>query len=147
MTGVPIVSLTRLFPEFSLFVVLVTKGWGCSEGLEFGGEKEEELVVVTVVDDDDKDEDVEMVVGKEGVVTLGFVVDDVVVVDGVVVVCVAADAVVFTVASVNIIQFKLTINNINSMMVVITRIKLVTSLLPLKLEMALVVMVSCFAWQ
>lgn len=65
--------------------------------------------------------------------------------DGVVGVCVVA--VVFTVASVNIIQFKLTTNNINSIMVVITRIKLVTSLLPLKLEIALVVMVSRFAWQ
>lgn len=62
-------------------------------------------------------------------------------------VCVAAIAVVFTVASVNMIQFKLTTNNINSIMVVITRIKLVTSLLPLKLEITLVVMVSLFAWQ
>lgn len=50
--------------------------------------------------------------------------------------------VVFTVASVNILQFKLTINTINSIMVVITRIKLVTSRLPLKLKITLVVMVS-----
>lgn len=42
--------------------------------------------------------------------------------------------VVFTVASVNILQFKLTTNNTNRIMVVITRIKLVTSLLPLKLK-------------
>lgn len=58
-----------------------------------------------------------------------------------------ADVVVFTVASVNIIQFKLTTNNIKSMMVVITRIKLVTSLLLFELKITLVVMVSLFAWQ
>lgn len=52
------------------------------------------------------------------------------------------EAVVFTVASVNILQFRLTINTINNMRVVITRIKLVASLLPLKLKSALVVMVS-----
>lgn len=97
-----------------------------------------------VEEDDEEKEVVVVVLGKEGDVTVGFVVGDDVFAD---VVCVAANAVVFTVASVNIIQFKLTTNNINSMMVVITRIKLVTSLLPLKLGMALVVMVSCFAWQ
>ena len=51
---------------------------------------------------------------------------------------------VFTVASVNIIQSKFTISNISSMIVVITRIKLVTSLLPLKLKVTLVDMVSPF---
>lgn len=51
---------------------------------------------------------------------------------------------VFTVASVNMIQSRLTIRRINNMMVVITRIKLVTSLLPLKLKITLVVMVSRF---
>lgn len=54
---------------------------------------------------------------------------------------------VFTVASVNLIQSKLTINNINNIMVVITRIKLVTSFLPLKLEITLVVIVSRFYGQ
>lgn len=51
---------------------------------------------------------------------------------------------VFTVASVNIIQSKLTMRRINRMTVVITRIKLVTSRLPLKLKITLVVMVSRF---
>lgn len=50
----------------------------------------------------------------------------------------------FTIASVNIIQSKLTISRINSIIVVITRIKLVTSRLPLKLKITLVVMVSRF---
>lgn len=57
------------------------------------------------------------------------------------------EAVVFTVASVSMLQFKLTINKIRRIIVVITRIKLVTSLLPLKLKITLVVIVSRFAWQ
>lgn len=56
----------------------------------------------------------------------------------------ADELVVFTVASVNMIQFKLTTNSVISMMDVITRIKLVTSFLPLKLEFTLVDMVSRF---
>lgn len=52
--------------------------------------------------------------------------------------------VVFTVASVNLIKFKLTINTANKIRLVITRIKLVNSLLPLKLKIALVVMVVAF---
>lgn len=55
--------------------------------------------------------------------------------------------VVFTVASVNIIQFKLTINNTKSTRVVITRIKLVTSLLLLELKITLVVMVLRCVWR
>lgn len=53
--------------------------------------------------------------------------------------------VVFTVASVNMLQFKLTINRTKvSIMVVVTRIKLVTSFLLLELEITLVVMVPRF---
>lgn len=51
---------------------------------------------------------------------------------------------VFTVASVNIIQSRFTISKTNNTIVVITRIKLVTSRLPLKLKITLVVMVSRF---
>lgn len=51
---------------------------------------------------------------------------------------------VFTVASVNIIQSKFTINSVNNTMDVITRIKLVNSRLPLKLKITLVVMVVRF---
>jgi hypothetical protein len=54
---------------------------------------------------------------------------------------------VFTVASVNIIQSRFTIRSTNNTMVVITRIKLVTSRLPLKLKITLVVMVLRFYWQ
>lgn len=54
---------------------------------------------------------------------------------------------VFTVASVNLIQSRLTINNIRSIIEVITRIKLVTSRLPLKLKILLVVMVLRFCVQ
>lgn len=84
--------------------------------------------------------------GGKGVVVVmieGSVVGSVVVV----VVVVVDDVDVFTVASVNIIQSKLTIRSINNIMVVITRIKLVTSRLPLKLKITLVVMVSRFYWQ
>lgn len=80
-----------------------------------------------------------------GVLDLGGVGNNVDDCDAAVVVVVVVE--VFTVASVNLIQSKLTINNINNIIVVITRIKLVTSFLPLKLEITLVVIVSRLYWQ
>lgn len=61
-------------------------------------------------------------------------------------VALAAPAVVevFTVASVNVMQSRFTISRMSRTMVVITRIKLVTSRLLLKLEITLMVMVLRF---